>query len=389
MIDYTKIHVLLADGKDRQVLPMSRALKSLGCTVTTINGSRLDNGWSSRYPDHRILDRSVKKSPENLLRAIESALVTGKYDLVITTTDPTAELLSLNKERLERYAKIAVVEPELFYAAYDKLNTMKICMENGIPCPKTLFGVKTPDDIISSGLGFPIILKPRKSFGSIGFRRIESSEELLEYCLENKIDLSECIVQEYIPQYDIQYIVSVFVDNEHHIKSLVVSSKNRWYPTDGGTSTLNITVDRPDIVESCSRLLELMGWRGCADIDLIQDPRDGAAKIMEINARPSGCVKICYEAGVDLTRQMIEAAFGEPVTDYTDYKKGVRLRCLLTDILWFIESENRFKARPSWFSMKNTKDQIFSLHDPLPGITYCIQAVLIYREEMAKRRRRY
>ncbi len=389
MIDYTKVHVLLADGKDRQILPMSRALKKLGCTVTTINGSRLDNGWSSRYPDHRILDRSVKKSPENLLRAIESALVTGKYDLVITTTDPTAELLSVNKARLERYAKIAVVEPGLFYTAYDKLNTMRVCMDNGIPCPKTLFGVKTPEEIISSGLGFPMILKPRKSFGSIGFRRIGSAEELVRYCRESKVDISECIVQEYIPQSDVQYEAAMFVDGENQVKTSMVFSKNRWYPTDGGSSTLNITVDRPDIVSSCSRLLQLIGWRGCADIDLIQDPRDGTAKIMEINPRASGSVKICYEAGADLTRQMIEAAFGEPVTDYRDYKKGIRLRCLLTDILWFIESESRFKAKPSWFSMKHTKDQIFSLHDPLPGITYCIQAALIYREEMAKRRRRY
>ena len=40
-----------------------------------------------------------------------------------------------------------------------------------------------------------------------------------------------------------------------------------------GSSTLNITVEEPEIIENCSRLLKEIGWRGCADIDLIYDPR--------------------------------------------------------------------------------------------------------------------
>ena len=114
----------------------------------------------------------------------------------------------------------------------------------------------------------------------------------------------------------------MFVDGKNDIKSALVFSKNRWFPVEGGSSTLNITIDRPDIVETCSKLLKTIGWRGCADIDLIQDPRDGIAKVMEINPRVSGSVKICFEAGIDLARQIIESEFGEEVTKYKEYKLG-------------------------------------------------------------------
>jgi D-aspartate ligase len=183
------------------------------------------------------------------------------------------------------------------------------------------------------------------------------------------------------------YEAAMFIDNNNNVKSALVFSKNRWFPVEGGSSTLNVTVDRPDIIETCTKLLQLIGWRGCADIDLIQDPRDGIAKIMEINPRVSGSVKICFEAGINLAQQIIEAAYGEEVTSYYDYKKDVCLRCMHTDLLWFIKSKDRFRTKPSWFSFKNTKDQIFSISDPLPGFAFTIQAFLKYRKEMKKRAR--
>ena len=119
---------------------------------------------------------------------------------------------------------------------------------------------------------------------------------------------------------------------------------------------------------------------------MIQDPRDGVAKVMEINPRVSGSVKICFEAGIDLARQIIEYEFGEEVTEYREYKLGQRLRCSQTDLLWFIKSPNRFKSEPSWFSCKQTKDHTFSIDDPMPWLSFSIQAVLRYKNEMRKRK---
>lgn len=82
-----------------------------------------------------------------------------------------------------------------------------------------------------------------------------------------------------------QYKCEMFIDRNGEMKGVCVFAKVRWYPIDGGSSTLNETIDRPDIVADCQKLLQEIGWRGYADIDLIEDTRDGKAKIMEINPR--------------------------------------------------------------------------------------------------------
>ena len=174
----------------------------------------------------------------------------------------------------------------------------------------------------------------------------------------------------------------MFVDGNNEVKTAVVFSKNRWFPIEGGSSTLNITVNRPDIIANCSKLLKSINWRGPADIDLIQDPRDGVAKVMEINPRVSGSVKIAFLAGVDQSKQMLELLFNQPVTEYNYYKIDQRLRCSQTDLLWFLKSKNRFRVKPSYFNRKNTKDQIFSFDDPIPWFTYTIQNICMFKKKM-------
>ena len=106
---------------------------------------------------------------------------------------------------------------------------------------------------------------------------------------------------------------------------------------------------------------------------------------MEINPRVSGSVKIAFIAGTDQACQMKELAEGKQVTEYRDYEIGWRLRCFQTDFLWFLKSPNRFKAKPSWFSWRRTKEQIFSLSDPIPWFAFTIKGLRNYRSEMDKR----
>ena len=120
-------------------------------------------------------------------------------------------------------------------------------------------------------------------------------------------------------------------------------------------------------------------------MDLIFDPRDGEAKVMEINPRATGGVKIVFAAGVDVARQIVELALGLPVTRYPDYLDGVRLRYMHTDLLWLLKSPNRFRTKPGWFDFRRTTDQIFSIRDPWPWVTYSIQGLRKYRTEKARR----
>lgn len=380
-----RISVLLVDGGDRQTIAMARALKKLGYKVTTLNDSKLDIGYVSHYPDKKIIVPGIRESITIRTKAMKKCIMTGRFDVVITTSDDTAEALSLMKAECKGKAHIAVVDPALFYTAYDKNKTMKVCMDNGIPCPVTLLGIERIEDIPFARITFPVVVKPCMSYGAIGYHRVDSEKELIAHCKTLGNDLKHYVIQEYIPQTDIQYECAMFVDDNNQVKASCVFSKNRWFPVNGGSSTCNVTVNRPDIVKSCTQLLQAINWRGAADIDLIQDPRDGKAKIMEINPRVSGSVKVVLNAGVNIAEQIVQLALGKKVTDYTAYKKDVRMRCLHTDLLWFIKSPNRFKSNPSWFSWKHTSDQVFMWSDPLPFFAFSLQALGKYKREMEKR----
>jgi predicted ATP-grasp superfamily ATP-dependent carboligase len=183
-----------------------------------------------------------------------------------------------------------------------------------------------------------------------------------------------CTIQEFIPQTDLQYKAQFFLDRQGEVKAYVVYNKIRHFPLDGGVSTLNCTVQRDDIVAMGVSLLKAMQWYSYADIDLIADPRDGRAKILEVNPRITGSVKICFEAGVDFADLLVNFALGREVPQVDGYQLGVYLRHPGLDLLWFLQSKNRFKANPSWFWFvgKNLKYEVLSISDPGPTLAYAL-----------------
>lgn len=384
-MNFTGIRVLVLEGYARQSLPLIKAFRELGCIVTALCSSKLDVAYVSRYTAHKVLGVCDRERYDETTQQIRELLESGNYDVVVPSVDFSAEILSKNKNEFSKFAKVVSNDYDVYEIAGDKQKTMEVCMSNGIPCPKTLTEVSSAEEIICSGIKFPIVIKPRVGYGAVGFHKIDDAEQLSVFSENNSELFKNSVIQEYIPQTDLQYECAMFVDGNNNIKTSVVFSKNRWFPVSGGSSTLNITVDNADIVKSCTKLLQKINWRGAADIDLIYDPRDNTAKIMEINPRVSGSVKICFAAGVNQAKQMLELVYGQEVTEFKNYRMGQRLRCSQTDVLWFLKSPDRFKAKPSWFSIKNTKDQTFSWDDPLPWFAFLLQGMKRYKKEIDRR----
>ncbi len=381
----SKVKVLLIDGSNRQIMPVMEALHKDGCYVATLNASKLDLGYVSWRPNKKILANWRYDDEKSFLEVLFRELSREKYDLIIPLSDRPATILARNKFEISNYAKPAVNNWDVFQKASDKLQTMRACYDAQVPCPKTYFDAKSFEDVIKLDIRYPFIIKPRVGYGSIGFHSIRDEKDLTENYRDYSFD--EYVVQDYVPQTGKQYKCEVYVDRNGKVKSAVVFDKTRWFPIDGGSTCCSTTVERPDVADSSVRLLQEIGWRGYGDVDLIEDPRDGLVKVMEINPRITASVKICFKAGVNFARQIVEDELGQEVTSYPDYKKGVCLRYMHTDLLWFLSSPERFKTKPSWFSWKNTVDQIWSFKDPLPFFAYSIEAVMKYRREMKKRKR--
>lgn len=380
-----KLNILLIEGRARQVLPMAKSLRQLGHDVTTYNSSKFDYGYTSSYPTKKILAPMDWNNKPKIYSDLLLHIKNNKYDLVIPMNDDIAIILSKNKEELSRYTTVEVNDWNIFRIAMDKYETMRICMDNDIPCPKTLFSLEAVSSF-NELIKFPLVVKPRTGCGAVGFHISKDVSDLRKFYEAAVKKYGPCLIQEYIPQTDYQYKAELFIDRIGKVKSAIVFTKLRWYPIDGGSSTLNVTVNRPDIVSTCVKLLKTIGWKGYADIDLIQDPRDGLAKVIEINPRITGSVKICFKAGVNFSQQIIENFTGNEVANMMEYKEGIYLRYLQKDILWLIKSPSRFKVKPTWFNFRNSTDQIFDIHDPLPFISSSLEGFIKIYQDYQKRK---
>lgn len=384
MSDYNGKKVLLIDGGSRQVLPMIKGFHAHGCEVTVLCSSKLDVGYVYRYTDKRVMGVFDPHRMEETSDSIRAAIRNGSFDIVVPMNDFAAKILSTYKKELSQHAFIYVNDPEIFDLAIDKQKTMEICMENGIPAPRTAI-FEDISQFEDSGWTYPLVIKPRSGYGANGFATVENREELIKLFSLTEKKFGASLIQEYIPQTGHQYQVEMVMDKDGECKSFVLMDKLRWYPVNGGSSTLNITMKDDKIKADCIHLLKQLKWKGYASLDLIRDPRDNVAKILEINPRINGTAKICFCAGVDLALQLLQEAFDEEITEFPDYKEGLYLRYIHMDVLWLLKSKNRFSQKPSWFSFKNTVDEIFSWEDLRPFFVYSITAVKKLFNDKAKR----
>lgn len=386
MIDFKKIKVLLLDGSCRQILPIMYDIKELGCHVTTFNTSRLDNGYTSLYPDNKILKPEAHMNPLILQESIDKEIMSGKYDVVIPFSDNSTNFLTLNEEKYSKISALACAPRSAYIQAFNKQITFKRCLENNINCPLT----RQENEDIESFLRkvrFPIIIKPRNGYGSIGFAKIETVDYLCDLIAKGKVDINKYVIQECVVDFKIRYYVNAFFDKDGTLKSVVSGLTTRWFPIDAGAGSMCQTKKLPDIIDYSIKLLESMNWKGFAQVTWFLDPYDNIPKVIEINGRIPAGIKTNRKAGVSVGRQLIEFALGLPVTDYgSDFKEDIITRCILTDFLWFLKSPDRFRCKPSWFRFWKTYDVIFSLKDPIPFFAYLMQHVKTMRRDIEKRK---
>ena len=379
-------HILVLEGYCKQCLPFIRGFKELGCEVSVLCGSKLDCGYASRLPDHKILGICDLHDYEGSEKYIVELVKKGNYDIVFAPFDFSAKILAHNKEELSKYAIIYANDKNIFDRANNKEEVMKVCMENNIPCPKTYFNIKTIDDLKEKELQFPIIIKPHSMYGARGFHKFNSMEEMEVYIKEKDVKLDDYVIQEYIPNGSKVIGGNVMIDRNGIIRSSYLYICEHLFPEDGGTSTLNGILIRPDIQANCERLVKLMELHGEIGVDLMIDSRDNIGKVIEINPRPVHGIALGFFAGVNHAQQILEDALGFEVTPMEITKPKTAARIRQSDVLWFLSSKDRFKRLSFRLGYKPVKEQMFFWDDPLPWFAFLWSGLKDFKKKMKEKR---
>ena len=384
-MDFTKLRVLVMDGGGKQTLAMVRGLKEIGCHVTVLCSTKMDSCYVSNQPDEKILNARLPERNEETLKFLLDLVSTGNYDALMPIGELSTNFVTEHEEEFTRFVKLACAPRETYINAFNKQITFDTAIDNNIPCPYTRHSKQNIEDYLDT-CQFPIIIKPRQGLGSIGFHKFEKREDFWPYMKEHALNPDDYVVQEFV-DYEDRISANLFVDQRGNICTSYAVDALRWFPIDAGAGVLSETVDAHDVLKAAGDLLKALKWKGFAQAAFMMDRNTGEPRLQEINGRIPASIKMAYMLGYNIFRQMLEMVYDQDVIQYPENDIfGMYIRHLDTDLAWFLKSPNRFKAKPSWFSWKNTQEVLYSKDDKKPFWSHLFLKVFRYKETMEKKK---
>lgn len=207
-----------------------------------------------------------------------------------------------------------------------KRTTFEIAGQYGFPCPETRF-INNREEAAQfwDELGSEVLIKPDlapawRSGAAAAVARdrkvivARTLDELLTGYDEMAPFTPGVLAQEVIPGDDSCLLYWCgFLGPGGEVGGSLVGRKLRVIPIHYGSASFVQLVDMPAVDAQCIRFLSRLGYRGIGGIELKEDPRDGIAKLIEVNPRYGLWDDIGASLGVDLAREAVDAFCGRPV----------------------------------------------------------------------------
>lgn len=367
-----KKRVLIVGG-GLQAISTARSLKEAGYLVGIWCNPKDYSTKSSAISISGFKDNDVEN------QYLISFIKEHSFDVAIPMSDKICINLSKNKDQIEKESNciLGVPDYDTLTIVADKQKLMEFCNDNNFPHPQT---INAYDAQILKSLPFPVLIKPNHSVGARGITLVNNYEELNRELPKIQDKYGECHLQEYISGNLPYYNVMLYRDLNGECTNYTILEIIRYYPLNGGSSSMCQTVDIPELRDLCVNLLDKLNYHGFADFDVLQNEKH-EYKIIEINPRVPASLRGAAISGVNFPAIICADALKQDIDKYI-YTPGKTLRYLGLDLLWFISSSKRFKAKPSWFKFlgknifyqeggfKDFKPMLYSLIENLNKIEF-------------------
>jgi D-aspartate ligase len=364
-------------GGDYQGLGIARSLGRHGVPVCVID-DEISISRASRFVRDTVRVPSLR-TEQALLDAL--ALARGKLGLSGWVLYPTREEnvagIAANRDVLRQEFRVPTPGLSTIRHAWDKREVYSLAERLSIPVPRTWFP-QSEEDLAAIEVDDPVVLKPaiKEHFfyatHAKAWRANTVAELLAAYRRATEIvPASEIIVQEMIPGGgEQQYAYCAFFREGCPVASMTVR-RRRQHPSDfGRASTYVETISLPEIAETSCRFLTEIGYYGLVELEYKRDPRDGACKLLDVNARTWGYHSLGGAAGVDFPYLLFCDQVGAPVAA-AHARPGVRWIRLSTDVPNALRDIRAGRLRPGEYlrSLRGVRTEaVFSVRDPLPGL---------------------
>ena len=389
--------VFVIEAQGKAALPVIESMARAGLRVAAGSERRFNSGFYCRGCREKHVYPSPRFEPDVFKQWLLEFLDRRDIEMLFPNGHYGSLAVSEIQAEVRKRTLLMLPEHSVFRKGYEKIRTMKAAMAAGVPIPDSWFpgdhDAEGLDGVLPQITSWPILIKPSVGVGARGLTWCHDPEEVRERFPRIEAEYGESYLQDFVPPGGMQYKVDMLVDTNQNLLAGIVYGKTRMYPPDGGSSVLNFSADRPDILEYAYKMLVELKWQGFCDFDFVDDPRDGQAKLMEINPRFPESFRMGTSVGIDFPKMLYDLAHGQPVAPVKDYPKNRFLRFLPGDLMWFLRVDNRrrFSTWPSWFNFfdARTAYQICKLSDPGPLIGYLLEnlSILLDRKLRSERLR--
>ncbi len=284
--------------------------------------------------------------------------------LAVASVDWLVRSLIERKAELEDVYAVPYVDKDLLDLVTSKDSFAELCRLHGLAHPRSVVvDLTAGPDVDTGDLEFPVIAKADDSaaYHAIEFEGKEKvftvpTPEALRALLA-RIHAAgyrgDFLVQDMIPGDDAALrIVNTYVGLDGTAAFSVYGHVllQEHLPGTVGNSSVVLTVDEPVEVPKIEALLEGIGWRGFASLDMKVDPRTGETVYFELNPRFSRSNWFVTGAGINPAVAYVrEYVLGLPVTgDGYPPRQHPTLFTILPRPLvmrYLIDKETRRKAR--------------------------------------------
>lgn len=362
--------ILLTDGQQRKTLAAARSLGRRGDRVWVADVTAFSTSRFSRFC-HQGLVCPHPEDKERFWAWLLATVERNGLEVLAPMDDLTTALAVERQAGLPRTCRTLLPAPEQFAAVQDKAATARLAARAGVRAPRT-FEVTDRRGAVAAveALGGKAVLKPRYSSGGRGIEFVHGPVEVERAWAraEARPDWGGLLVQERVPL-GRKFDVCLLYGSAGDLRATFVQEELRWFPLESGASTLQESVDRPDLVDLGARLLAPVGWRGPVEVEFMLDPA-GEPVLMEVNPRFWASLALAVQCGVDFPSLTVDLALGRDVWGPAAYPVGRRCRWLLPgDLLHAIAKRGRGMDPPFFATYDGrTFDDIVSREDPGPTL---------------------
>lgn len=348
--------VLIAVMRDWDSLTeMPALLSSGGCTVDVYCPRHfwiLKNRFVTRWIEASASDEIFVRS---LLEHIESH--GDEYDWIIPADDVVIRHLNHTIESDELFRRVMpLLDPSLRKLLGSKIGLAVACAEHGIVSPKFVLGEDASSfQRIRKEIGAPFLIKEDESESGLGVHLCASAPEF--HRITRRLAAKRFVAQQFIKGHDLN------VEALYKSGKLIVYSSSETLKAVGsfGVSTQRLFHRHRHLEPELTKIGELFGLNGFANILFRRASADGCCYLIEVDMRPNAWMMYGRFAGSNFSAGVRKILRGDltllPPAGNSDHPTQIVLyyrdlqRCLLTRDFtglmdWVLNRDGRWRYIP-------------------------------------------